>query len=62
MGRIEVDWEWFMGPLEWSTNKAKESGIGGQLALLFFGLGYLLVLTCFLVLMLPIVWIMDQLS
>lgn len=60
MGRVEVDWEWFLEPLEWSNRKAKGKGFWKQFGLLVFGLGYLLALTAFLVVMVPILWIWEQ--
>lgn len=60
MGRVEVDWEWFLGPLEWSNRKAKGKGVWKQFGYLVFGLVYLLTLTVFLVVMLPFLWIWEQ--
>lgn len=62
MGRIEVDWEWFLGPLEWSTRVSKGGGFWKQLASLVFGVTYLMLLTVCIVVMLPFLWLWEQVT
>jgi len=60
MGRIEVDWEWFLGPLEWSIRRSQGRGFWTRIGALTFGLSYFVLLTVCLVVVFPILWIWEQ--
>ena len=60
MGNMHIEFDELLKPLKWASSKAGKVGILGKFVLLCGGVGYLLTLVLFAILILPFIWLYEK--
>ena len=61
MVNIHIEFDELLRPLKWAGRKAGSVGILGKFVLLCGGVGYLLTLVLFAIIILPFLWLYEKL-